>query len=169
MIRKALAENEDAVRRAVLQACKSIDWLENHPGERIRLAVLSAYATSDPHALDTNTLADNVDLDDAVVSVVPTHGAIVRANFNAQVGMKILMTLTHRGKPVPFGALATGDSNQSGSIVADNGQVYLSGMALAGKVRVKWGDGPDAQCVADYRLPPESQQQALSQLSVACR
>ncbi|MDU1297156.1 MAG: fimbria/pilus outer membrane usher protein, partial [Enterobacter hormaechei] len=77
-------------------------------------------------ALDTNTLADNVDLDDAVVSVVPTHGAIVRANFNAQVGMKILMTLTHRGKPVPFGALATGDSNQSGSIVADNGQVYLS-------------------------------------------
>ncbi len=120
-------------------------------------------------ALDTNTLADNVDLDDAVVSVVPTHGAIVRANFNAQVGMKILMTLTHRGKPVPFGALATGDSNQSGSIVADNGQVYLSGMPLAGKVRVKWGDGPDAQCVADYRLPPESQQQALSQLSVACR
>ncbi len=64
--------------------------------------------------------------------------------------------------------LATGDSNQSGSIVADNG-VYLSGMPLAGKVRVKWGDGPDAQCVADYRLPPESQQQALSQLSVACR
>ncbi|EPK6186423.1 fimbria/pilus outer membrane usher protein, partial [Klebsiella pneumoniae] len=120
-------------------------------------------------ALDTNTLADNVDLDDAVVSVVPSHGAIVRANFNAQVGMKILMTLTHRGKPVPFGALATGDSNQSGSIVADNGQVYLSGMPLAGKVRVKWGDGPDAQCVADYRLPPESQQQALSQLSVACR
>ncbi|MCS5949013.1 hypothetical protein LNP05_27245 [Klebsiella pneumoniae subsp. pneumoniae] len=35
-------------------------------------------------------------------------------------------------------------SNQSGSIVADNGQVYLSGMPLAGKVRVKWGDGPDA-------------------------
>ena len=120
-------------------------------------------------ALDTNTLADNVDLDDAVVSVVPTHGAIVRASFNAQVGMKILMTLTHRGKPVPFGALATSDSNQSGSIVADNGQVYLSGMPLAGKVRVKWGDGPDAQCVADYRLPPESQQQSLSQLSVACR
>lgn len=35
-------------------------------------------------ALDTNTTADNVDLDDAVVSVVPTHGAIVRANFNAR-------------------------------------------------------------------------------------
>ncbi len=69
---------------------------------------------------------------------------------------------------MPFGALATSDSKQSGSIVADNGQVYLSGMPLAGKVRVKWGDAQDAQCVADCRLPPESKQQSLSQLSVAC-
>jgi outer membrane usher protein len=82
--------------------------------------------------------------------------------------MKLLMTLTHRGKPVPFGALATSDSNQSGSIVADNGQVYLSD-AAGGQGAVKWGEGPDASCVADYRLPPESQQQALSQLSAACR
>ncbi|WP_045857306.1 fimbrial biogenesis usher protein [Raoultella terrigena] len=120
-------------------------------------------------ALDTNTLADNVDLDDAVVSVVPTHGAIVRADFKAHVGMKLLMTLTRNGKPVPFGAMVTSASNQSGSIVADNGQVYLSGMPLAGRVQVKWGDGPDAGCVAEYRLPPESQQQALSQLSAVCR
>ncbi|EHG7582541.1 fimbrial biogenesis usher protein [Citrobacter sedlakii] len=120
-------------------------------------------------ALDTNTLADNVDLDDAVVSVVPTHGAIVRAEFKAHVGMKLLMTLIHNGKPVPFGAMVTSESNQSGSIVADNGQVYLSGMPLAGRVRVKWGDGANASCAADYRLPAESQQQLLSQLTAVCR
>jgi outer membrane usher protein len=63
--------------------------------------------------------------------------------------MKLLMTLTRNGKPVPFGAMVTSANNQSGSIVADNGQVYLSGMPLAGKVQVKWGEGPDASCVAD--------------------
>ncbi|HHG8773640.1 TPA: fimbrial biogenesis usher protein [Raoultella planticola] len=120
-------------------------------------------------ALDTNTLADNVDLDEAVVSVVPTHGAIVRADFKAHVGMKLLMTLTRNGKPIPFGAMVTSTSHQNGSIVADNGQVYLSGMPLAGRVQVTWGEGPDARCVADYRLPPESQRQALSQLSAVCR
>ncbi|MBJ9135863.1 fimbrial biogenesis usher protein [Citrobacter farmeri] len=120
-------------------------------------------------ALNTNTLADNVDLDDAVINVVPTHGAIVRAEFNAHVGMKLLMTLTHNGKPVPFGAMVTSDSNQSGSIVADNGLVYLSGMPLAGKVQVKWGDAASASCVADYRLTAESQQQRLIQLTAACR
>jgi outer membrane usher protein len=32
-------------------------------------------------ALDTNTLANNVDLDDAVVSVVPTHGRLRALNL----------------------------------------------------------------------------------------
>ncbi|MFS9380823.1 fimbrial biogenesis usher protein [Citrobacter sp. ANG330] len=120
-------------------------------------------------ALDTNTLADNVDLDDAVINVVPTHGAIVLAEFNTHVGMKLLMTLTHRGKPVPFGAMVTADSSPSSSIVADNGLVYLSGMPLAGKVQVKWGDTANASCVADYRLTAESQQQRLIQLTAECR
>jgi P pilus assembly protein, porin PapC len=119
-------------------------------------------------ALDTTSLADNVDLDDAVVSVVPTHGAIARAEFKARVGLKLLMTLTHHGKPVPFGAVATVVGSQNGSIVADNGQVYLSGMPLTGKVQAKWGDGPDASCVAHYRLREESKNQALSELSAVC-
>lgn len=120
-------------------------------------------------ALDTNSLADNVDLDDAVVNVVPTHGAIVRAKFKTRVGMKLLMTLTHRGKLVPFGAMVTSADNQNSSIVADNGLVYLSGMPLAGKVQVVWGEGDDARCVADYRIPDESQEQTLIQLSAVCR
>lgn len=119
-------------------------------------------------ALDTNSLADNIDLDDAVVSVVPTHGAIVRAEFKAHVGLKLLMTLTYHGKPVPFGAMATVIGGQNSSIVADNGLVYLSGMPMAGKVQVKWGDGPDASCVAHYRLDEESRNLPLSELPVEC-
>ena len=120
-------------------------------------------------ALDTNSLADNVDLDDAVVSVVPTHGAIARAEFKAHVGLKLLMSLIYNGKPVPFGALVTPAGSQGSSIVADNGQVYLSGMPLAGKVLAKWGEGPNASCEADYSLPPEKQNQMLIPLSAECR
>ena len=39
----------------------------------------------------------------------------------------LLMSLIYNGKPVPFGALVTSDGSQASSIVADNGQVYLSG------------------------------------------
>ncbi|MBJ3813919.1 fimbrial biogenesis usher protein [Shimwellia pseudoproteus] len=120
-------------------------------------------------ALDTNTLADNVDLDDAVVNVVPTHGAIVRADFNAHVGVKMLLTLTHNGKPVPFGATVSTGNSQGGSIVADNGQVYLSGMPRQGKVQAVWGETPDTRCVAQYRLADQDKQPLLTQLSAVCR
>ncbi|MGM3172917.1 fimbrial biogenesis usher protein [Dickeya lacustris] len=120
-------------------------------------------------ALDTRTLAENVDIDDAVVNVVPTRGAVVRADFNARVGMKALMTLRVNGKPVPFGAMVMSDGHQAGSIVADNGQVYLTGLPPAGNVRAKWGDGPGEQCVASYRLPTKKTQPILSQLTVQCQ
>jgi outer membrane usher protein FimD/PapC len=34
--------------------------------------------------------------------------------------------------------MVTSGSSQSGSIVADNGQAYMSGMPLAGSLQVKW-------------------------------
>lgn len=40
-------------------------------------------------ALNANSLADNVELDETVVTVIPTHGAIARATFNAQIGGKV--------------------------------------------------------------------------------
>ncbi len=60
LIRKALRSDGRTAQKAVLQACQSVDWLESHSGERIRLAVLSAHATSDPHALDGNTLCGKI-------------------------------------------------------------------------------------------------------------
>ncbi len=120
-------------------------------------------------ALNTNTLADNVDLDEAVVRVVPTHGAVVLADFKTQIGLKVLMTLTYKGKPLPFGSVVSSDNGRSGSIVADGGQVYLTGLPLSGDVKAKWGEGAAEQCVASYQLPPESQQQALSYMTAICR
>lgn len=120
-------------------------------------------------ALDTNTLGNNVEIDEAVVRVVPTHGAVVRAEFNANIGLKVLMTLTRNGKPVPFGAVVSAEEGKSSSIVADSGQVYLSGLPQAGKLQVKWGEGADSSCVVSYSLPEESLNQAMAQQSAECR
>lgn len=120
-------------------------------------------------ALDTNSLADNVDIDDAVVSVVPTHNAVVRADFRVRVGLKVLMTLSYNGKSVPFGSVVTPVGGEGGSIVADGGQVYLTGLPVSGKVLAKWGDQPGQQCVATYKLPPDSEKKTLSEISARCQ
>lgn len=52
-------------------------------------------------ALDTETLPDEADVTHAAYVVTPTRGAVVRASFNTRVGSRVLMTLTHNGKPRP--------------------------------------------------------------------
>lgn len=83
-----------------------------------------------------------MDIDDAVVDVVPTKGALVRASFKAHVGIRALLTMLHNSEPIPFGATVTRDDEGTGSIVGEDGQVYLSGLAPKGKLKVQWGEGP---------------------------
>lgn len=104
-------------------------------------------------ALDTNSLADNVDIDDAVINVVPTQGALVRASFKAQVGDRALLTISHHGRPVPFGAVVSRIGNGGDTIVGDSGEAYLSGLARQGMLIVQWGDSTDKKCKVSYKLP----------------
>ncbi|MGU3522346.1 fimbrial biogenesis usher protein [Enterobacteriaceae bacterium C23F] len=118
-------------------------------------------------SLDTNSMPENVDLDDNVTDVVPTRGALVRADFNAHVGARALITLNHAGKPVPFGALVS--SNGSNSIVGDDGQVYLSGLPQQGTLTVKWGKAQNQTCQASYQLPDDANGHAINTLNGVCQ
>lgn len=54
--RREAAKDLERTKCALLQACQSLDLLERHTQGMVRLAVLSAQATSNPHALDSGTL-----------------------------------------------------------------------------------------------------------------
>ena len=121
-------------------------------------------------ALNTQTLGDDVDLKQSSRKVVPTRGAIVRADYRAQVGARVLMTLTQPGgKPVPFGATVVNlaDEEAGSSIVGDAGQVYLAGLKKQGELRVQWGKGADQQCRVSYSLRGDDQN--IQNLSGQCR
>lgn len=120
-------------------------------------------------AIDTNSLANNVDVDDAVTTIVPTHGAVVAADFNTHVGVKLLLTLTHNGKAIPFGSNVTAVDNNNSSIAGDNGQVYLTGMPLKGSVKVSWGDEASQQCLATYQLTELNTNKLLSYATAECK
>lgn len=119
-------------------------------------------------ALDTNTLGQNVDIDDTVTNVVPTQGAMVRAEFDAHVGIRALMTLLHNGKPVPFGAVVSQDAGNS-TIVGEDGQTYLAGLPLAGRLNVQWGDGPNQHCKVNYQLPESATKQPINKIGERCQ
>lgn len=56
LLRREAAKDPEGTRRALLQACRSLELLARRAQGTVRLAVLSAQATSDPHALDSGTL-----------------------------------------------------------------------------------------------------------------
>ncbi|EJS8750137.1 fimbrial biogenesis outer membrane usher protein [Escherichia coli] len=132
-------------------------------------SIQTLYYRENRVALNANSLADNVELDETVVTVIPTHGAIARATFNAQIGGKVLMTLKYGNKSVPFGAIVTHGENKNGSIVAENGQVYLTGLPQSGKLQVSWGKDKNSNCIVEYKLPEVSPGTLLNQQTAICR
>lgn len=89
------------------------------------------YATSyreNRIALDAASLKRNVDLENAVVNVVPTKGALVLAGSMPMRG-QVLMKTSKQGMPLRFGAMATLDGAQTISgIIDDDGSLYMSGL-----------------------------------------
>jgi len=78
------------------------------------------------------------------------------------------MTLMFKNKPVPFGAMVTKDDSTNGSIVAENGQVYLTGLPQSGKLTVSWGNGENANCSVTYSLPETPAGTLLNQQTAVC-
>lgn len=116
--------------------------------------------------VDTRSLDDYTDVDNSVTRVIPTKGAVVRADFKARRGYRMLMTLTHNGRPLPFGTVVSiGDTS---SIVADGGQVYLSGMEDKGKIVARWGEGSGQQCRADYQLAQTEMTTPVIRMNAVC-
>ncbi|PVZ82617.1 fimbrial assembly protein [Serratia sp. S1B] len=123
--------------------------------------------------LDTETLPENVDLELSSQNVVPTRGAVVRAEFNTNVGQRVLMTLLQAGgAPVPFGATVNNPSQKTaqGFIVGDNGQVYVTGLAESGSLNVQWGSSAEQRCQVNYTLPKQTAGSAdVQTLNGQCR
>ncbi|URO01364.1 fimbrial biogenesis outer membrane usher protein [Leclercia adecarboxylata] len=136
------------------------------------MPTLSAYHKN-TLSLDTETLADEVDLEQNSQTVIPTSGAVVLANYHAHVGVRTLITLTYQGRPLPFGANAfvTGANEAASStgIVGDGGQVYLSGVPLNGVLHASWRlQGQAIHCSAPITLPAATEFSPVRLLAAKC-
>lgn len=119
-------------------------------------------------ALDTNSMDDHTDIINNVSNVVPTQGALVRASFDAHVGVRAIVTLTRGNKALPFGSSVQEAGSGVSGIVGDEGQVYLAGLPLQGELQIRWGDGDSEQCVAKYSLPEDSLKEAVTIAAATC-
>lgn len=121
--------------------------------------------------LDTTTMPDDVDMTMSSQTVIPTRGAVVRAEYKPNIGQRVLMTLLMQGgAPVPFGATVTDLSNDgsNASIVGDGGQVFMTGLADSGKLKVKWGNAATQQCQVNYSLTKQENSTGIRMVNGQC-
>lgn len=102
-------------------------------------------------SLDITQLDERTELTNSSVTVVPSRGALVPAEFKVNTGNRVLMTILHDEKPLPFGTTVTTDKGSSG-IVGDDGLVYLSGLQSSGQLEARWGREENQFCKANYEL-----------------
>nr|WP_139800429.1 fimbrial biogenesis usher protein [Kluyvera intermedia] len=119
-------------------------------------------------ALDTLSMDNHTDVENNVSRVVPTQGALVRASFDTRIGVRALLTVKRGDRPVPFGAIVRETGSGLTSMVGEDGQIYLSGLPLAGELLVQWGDDARSRCTARYTLPEQSLRQAVAQATLTC-
>ncbi|MDC9592655.1 fimbria/pilus outer membrane usher protein [Xenorhabdus sp. IM139775] len=117
-------------------------------------------------ALSPDSFAEGVEIGANIQTVIPTQGAMVVADFHTRIGRRVLFTLTHQGKPIPFGAIATLNEENiheenpphsfttaNQGIVGNGGEVYFGGVPEQGWLSVQWGRSQSEQCKTRFLLP----------------
>ncbi|XOY29526.1 fimbria/pilus outer membrane usher protein [Proteus cibi] len=120
-------------------------------------------------ALDTTALPDNVEIEQNIQQVIPTQGAVIKVNFDAKTGYRLLLTLQRKGRPLPFGAIASDKQNHLSGIIGDDGLLYLSGVPKSGVLDIRWGNNASEHCQVNYTLPENQHDEPFVKMTQECQ
>lgn len=118
-------------------------------------------------SLDTRNLGADVDVDNAIVQVVPRRGAVSVVHFKASVGRRVQFELVRAdGSKVPLGASIEDEHGKSLAVVDPTSRALVLSDQDQGVLRVKWSD---QSCQVFYSLPAKDPQRAYERLKVTCQ
>ena len=120
-------------------------------------------------SLDSQNMADDVELQGSSKRLVPYAGAISRVTFKTTHGKATLINTTlPDGSQPPMGADVTDSDGEAVGIMGQGGQIYARIAAQSGVLFVKWGKNTAQQCQVWYQLPT-TRDAPLYQLTLPCR
>ncbi|MBN6042997.1 fimbrial outer membrane usher protein [Citrobacter sp. ku-bf4] len=120
-------------------------------------------------SLDSQNMADDVELQGGSKRLVPYAGAISRVTFKTTHGKATLINTTlPDGSQPPMGADVMDSDGEAVGIMGQGGQIYARIAAQSGVLFVKWGKNAARQCQIWYQLPT-TRDTPLYQLTLPCR
>ena len=113
--------------------------------------------------LDTESMADDTDVDQQGQTVIPGGGAVVMANYQTHIGNRVLFTLRNAQAATVWRQCAAGRGGGERQSAGRHGgrrrPVYLSGVPQEGTLAVSWIVNNQSQsCTLHFHLPDNPQQ-----------
>lgn len=148
--------------------------IENYTGVKTdwRGFAIIPYATeycANRIALNSNSFSNNLEINNNVENVIPIKGAIVRASFHTNLGVRALITLSNKGKFIPFASRVINKESSATSMVADDGRIYLTGLPIRGTLEAYWNDTAEGKCLANYDISDRDLTQPIFQFDLECK
>lgn len=126
--------------------------------------------------LDTSTMDTQTDVELDSQTVIPGGGAVVLADYQTHIGYRVLFTLRDKNGPLPFGASAHlipaggEDKKPASGMIADRGEVYLSGIPARGAIEASWDEqNVTYTCVMPFSLSASQQQNQVKTFAGICQ
>ncbi|WP_034492943.1 fimbria/pilus outer membrane usher protein [Buttiauxella agrestis] len=126
---------------------------------------LSAYDNNSIQ-IDADSVGANISFENISTNVIPTKDAVVLANFPANIGRKVLFTVSQRGKVIPFGSQASLIDSDRMFFVGDGGQLFITGAPDEGDLSISMDD--KQACKAHYKLPVASGKLPITMMKLTC-
>ncbi|MCW0307100.1 Outer membrane usher protein SfmD [Pantoea ananatis] len=118
--------------------------------------------------LDMTSAANNTEIMNNISEIVPTKGALVRADFSVKKGARVMFELSIKNRPVPFGTVVTEKKSHTSGLVDDEGNAYLSGLPDSGILTLQWGKDSNSTCRIPFHIPKEKRNKNIVTIKASC-
>lgn len=133
--------------------------VSSYPGVRIDshgyavVPYLNPYQMNDI-SIDPKGIPAQTELESTNQKSAPYSGAVVKMKYDTRQGTAVLINVTWKGEPVPFGAeVLDSQGNRVGS-TGQGGQIYTRVTRDHDRLQVKWTETQPIQCQVSYQLMP---------------
>lgn len=116
-------------------------------------------------SLDTSTLEDDVDLKQSIQRKTPSRESLVLAEYETKVGLRVFLTLTRNGRPLPLASVVRVD-DVSG-ITDEKGRVYLAGVPETAQLQVSLAGG-EQLCTVPFSAKGRSKNNGIIVADLPC-
>lgn len=116
--------------------------------------------------LDPSTFSNSYNIDNKILKIAPTRGAISKVIFDVKKGYSFLVFVRYKNTPLKFGSVVKNNEYNNISIVDDDGTVYFTGVKNNSSYTVILDEKNTCRFVINYN--DESRLKAINKKEVDC-